>query len=230
MRSENVSLTFEATDALLERFPAVMHLFLSLRPSVPESIPVSAFQNMRRRYMLHVTAVIFLLVFVLLWASSFLAEPPKTTVNEDAFEPVHFEMEPVRGKKNIIFIETRCAINSNELEDSGLLLTKRQACAIESAAKMNPDVSVNLLFTCSMNGGMTASPLYVKELFRYPNVKIWKLDIPGFLAGTSLQDWDFKGHLEKSNWPVEHSSDVLRYISLLKYGGTYLDLDVIIRK
>lgn len=185
-------------------------------------------------------ALTFLLVFVLLWKSSLLAgyrnreTPPKAVdVNErykDSFEPEHFEMEPVRGKKNIIFIETRCAIKPNEIEDSGLLLTKRQACAIESAAKMNPDASVHLLFTCSINGGMSASPGYVKEVFRYPNVKIWKLDVPGFLEGTSLQDWDFKGHLERSKWPVEHSSDVLRYVSLLKYGGTYLDLDVIIRK
>jgi lactosylceramide 4-alpha-galactosyltransferase len=185
-------------------------------------------------------ALTFLLVFVLLWTSGFLAgyrnseKPPNVMGvdegNEDAFEPEHFDMEPVRGKKNIIFIETRCAIKPNEIEDSGLLLKKRQACAIESAAKMNPDASVHLLFTCSINGGMTASPLYVKELFRYPNVKIWKLDIPGFLAGTSLQDWDFKGHLEQSKWPVEHSSDVLRYVSLFKYGGTYLDLDFIIRK
>lgn len=194
---------------------------------------------MKRRY-IHVIALTFILVFVWLWTSRFLAgyrnseEPPNpigvNERNEDAFEPEHFEAEPVHGKNNIIFIETRCAIKPNEIEDSGLLLTKRQACAIESAAKMNPDASVHLLFTCPMNGGMTASPRYVKELFRYPNVKIWKLDIPGFLAGTSLQDWDFKGHLEKSNWPVEHSSDVLRYVSLLKYGGTYLDLDVIIRK
>jgi lactosylceramide 4-alpha-galactosyltransferase len=150
--------------------------------------------------------------------------------NEDAFEPVDFEMQPARGKKNIIFIETRCTIMPNEIQESGLLLTKRQACAIESAAKMNPDASVHLLYSCSVNGGITASRRYVKVLFRYPNVKIWQLDIPQFLAGTVLQEWDFKGHLEESKWPVEHSSDVLRYVSLFKYGGTYLDLDVIIRK
>ncbi|KDR09060.1 hypothetical protein L798_00746, partial [Zootermopsis nevadensis] len=139
-------------------------------------------------------------------------------------------MEPVRGKKNIIFLETMCSIQPNEIDDTGLLLTKRQACSIESAAKINSDASVHLLYTCSMNGGIKTSPEYVKRLFKYPNIKIWKLDIPEFLSGTPLQDWNFKEYLETSNWPVEHSSDILRYVSLLKYGGTYLDLDVVIRK
>jgi lactosylceramide 4-alpha-galactosyltransferase len=150
--------------------------------------------------------------------------------NEDEYDLKNIEMEPIRGRKNIIFLETRCTTNSNEINDTGLLLTKRQACSIESAAKMNPDASVHLLYSCSMNGGIMASLEYVKMLFKYPNIKIWKLDIPRFLAGTPLEDWDFQEQLESSNWPVEHSSDVLRYVSLFKYGGTYLDLDVVIRK
>jgi lactosylceramide 4-alpha-galactosyltransferase len=186
---------------------------------------------MRQRY-IHVTALTFLLVFVFLWKCRFLSGWNAWDADEEdaPFEPEHFEVEPVPGHKNIIFIESRCAVRPKEAEGSGLLLTQRQACAIESAAKMNPDASVHLLFTCPMDGGMRASAPHVKELFRYPNVRIWKLDVPAFLQGSVLQNWDFIGHLEQSKWPVEHASYVLRYVALLKYGGTYLDLDVIIRK
>jgi lactosylceramide 4-alpha-galactosyltransferase len=150
--------------------------------------------------------------------------------NAEEYDLKSIEMEPVRGKKNIIFLETRCAVNPNEINGTGLLLTKRQACSIESAARMNRHASVHLLYSCSMNGGIVTSLQHVKVLFKYQNVKIWKLDIPKYLAGTPLQHWDFKGLLGTSKWPVEHSSDVLRYVSLLKYGGTYLDLDVVVRK
>jgi lactosylceramide 4-alpha-galactosyltransferase len=192
---------------------------------------LSAVQSMRQHYV-HVIALTGFVVFVFLWKTHFLSGLYAVGVDEenDAFEPQNLEREPVRGQRHILFVETRCALKPNGAEGSGLLLTNRQACAIESAAKMNPDATVYVLFTCPMNGGMTASPLYVKELFRYPNVKIWKLDLPTFLEGTSLQDWDFKGHVEQSKWPVEHSSYVLRYVSLLKYGGTYLDLDIILMK
>jgi lactosylceramide 4-alpha-galactosyltransferase len=185
-----------------------------------------------RQHYVHVIALTGFLVFVFLWKGHLLSGLYAVGVTEEnnAFEPQNFEMEPVRGERNILFVETRCALSPSGAEGSGLLLTNRQACAIESAAKMNPDASVYVLFTCPMNGGMTASAPYVKELFRYPNVKIWELAVPAFLEGTSLRDWDFKGHLEQSKWPVEHSSYVLRYVSLLKYGGTYLDLDIIIRK
>lgn len=184
----------------------------------------------------HLAVLTCSVVFVLLWMSHFLSEygnlfqRSERGRNEDAYELKYIEMEPVRGKKNMFFLETRCTINLNKINYSGLLLTERQACSIESAAKMNPDASVHLLYSCSINGGIMESPQYVTELFKYPNIKIWKLDIPQFLAGTPLQDWDFTRHLLTSKWPVEHSSDVLRFVSLLKYGGMYLDLDVVIRK
>jgi mannosyltransferase OCH1-like enzyme len=34
--------------------------------------------------------------------------------------------------------------------------------------------------------------------------------------------------IKSSSTPVEHASDVLRFLSLWKYGGTYLDMDFVI--
>ncbi|PSN40791.1 hypothetical protein C0J52_07182 [Blattella germanica] len=135
------------------------------------------------------------------------------------------EQEPVKGENNIIFIETRCVLNVNEVKNTGLILSKRQTCSVESAAKMNPNAKVYVLYTCSINGGLEFSLPHVKQLFSYPNVKIWKLNPLEFVKETPLENWHFMKQMAKSKWPIEHSSDVLRYVALWKYGGTYIDLD-----
>nr|CAD7411140.1 unnamed protein product [Timema cristinae] len=56
------------------------------------------------------------------------------------------------------------------------------------------------------------------------------VNIEHYLEGTPLEDWYKEGALKKSRWPMSHSSDVLRFITLWKYGGTYLDLDVVVTK
>jgi len=45
---------------------------------------------------------------------------------------------------------------------------------------------------------------------------------------TPLDAWYTSGVLKKSHWPVSHMSDILRYLTLWKYGGIYLDLDVVV--
>ncbi|XP_069685755.1 lactosylceramide 4-alpha-galactosyltransferase-like [Periplaneta americana] len=186
-----------------------------------------------KRRLKHKIIFVCALVFVL-WINSFLYSHYQEARNDSTHEEVYnfpdIEMEPIRGRKNIIFLETLCAISPNEISSTGLLLTKRQACSIESAAKWNPSSTVHLLYTCSMNGGMEVTSSYIRQLFKYPNVKIWKLDIPEFLKGTPLEGWDFHGELSNSKWPVFHASDVLRFVALYKYGGTYLDLDVVIKR
>jgi lactosylceramide 4-alpha-galactosyltransferase len=139
----------------------------------------------------------------------------------------NIEIEPKPGDKNIIFIETGCIINESP-EYMGLTLNKRQVCAIESAARSNPDYKVYLLHSCPVHGRLEDSREYVQTVFTYPNVNIWKLDAKRYLSKTPLENWDFVAAIMSSSFPVEHASDVLRLLSLWKYGGTYLDLDFII--
>jgi hypothetical protein len=56
----------------------------------------------------------------------------------------HFggQLEIRRSNKNIFFTET--SFNS---EDGSFVMNARSACSIESAALMNPDNSINVLFT-----------------------------------------------------------------------------------
>ena len=145
---------------------------------------------------------------------------------------IHHEVEeePQPSDKNIFFVESRCAKNETSSITAGLDLDKRQACSIESAARMNPSSPVYILYTCPFTESLVNSSEYVKQLFTLPNVKLWKINFPEFLDNTPLKDWNFEIQLFLSKRPVEHSSIALRYVSLLKYGGTYLDLDIVVIK
>ena len=141
------------------------------------------------------------------------------------------ETEPVPGQRHIIFLETRCVLNdSTPGNQSGLVISKREACAVASATNTNPDTTVYLLYTCSVAGKLSDSPEYVKQMLSYPNVRIWKLVLADYIKGTPLENWDLMGKVRSSNWPVVHASDILRYAALWKYGATYLDLDFVMQK
>lgn len=51
-----------------------------------------------------------------------------------------------------------------------------------------------------------------------------------FSAKTPLEDFVRSGLLQKAKFVVSHTSDVLRLLVLWKYGGTYLDMDMIVKK
>ena len=143
----------------------------------------------------------------------------------------HIESEPSPGDKHIIFIETGCILD--EYQNSkykGLVLHKRQVCAIESAAKLNPTYKVYLLYSCPIQGRLEDSSECVQTIFAYPNVYLWKMETKRHFSNTPLENWNFKAAIMDSLWPREHSSDVLRYLTLWKYGGTYLDMDFVILK
>lgn len=160
-----------------------------------------------------------------------LTSKPSPMRNATILKMNSLEIEPTLGDKHIIFIETRCLLDDSQSHNGlGLILHKRQSCVIESAAKMNPDYKVYLLYSCPINGTLEDSSEYVKTIFTYPNVNLWKLHIARHFSKTPLEKWDFQAAIKSSEWPNEHSSDVLRFLTLWKYGGTYLDLDVVILK
>ena len=76
------------------------------------------------------------------------------------------------------------------LETSGSAqLNVRQACAVESLARHNPDLSVHLLMTghSPLDGNQTD---YVKMLGRsYRNVRVAHFELGAFLAGSPLEHW-----------------------------------------
>ncbi|KAL5279634.1 hypothetical protein ACFFRR_003930 [Megaselia abdita] len=148
-------------------------------------------------------------------------------VPHDAFklpDVLESDRKPRPGK-TIFFHETSCP-------KSGLLeLGPRQVCSIESAAKNNPHFDIFVLFT---------SPRYISPDFL--STEIWRLKLTYkniFLRNNDM--WEYTKNssgvkflesekLFSSHFLPVHMSDFLRLLSIWKYGGIYMDTDIIVKR
>ncbi|CAB3251866.1 unnamed protein product [Arctia plantaginis] len=120
------------------------------------------------------------------------------------------------GDKAIFFHETSCRGGINS----------RQACAIESAARLHPKWQINLLFNSPVTEYIIKNSNLVK-LLKYGNVKLGRLKINQYGKGTIVEDI-LTNQLKQSAHPIEHAADILRIVTLHKFGGVYLDTDSIL--
>ncbi|XP_026299591.1 lactosylceramide 4-alpha-galactosyltransferase isoform X4 [Apis mellifera] len=194
---------------------------------------------MKKLFLYFLSIVIFILVIIIFLNDDF--------IEEDEFEPIRQNIDnmniscynqastseslPNIDAKldnqdtdwNIFFHETSC------FDENGLALNARQACAVESAAKINPDMNIYLLFLSPSKISRRFRRLF-KQLQTYPNIHIRRIKPEDYMKNTPLNEWYKTEILKKSKWPINHMSDILRYLTLWKYGGIYLDLDVIVIK
>lgn len=153
--------------------------------------------------------LIFVTVFTFLWSY-----PPNP--------PTHI------GIRARAFNKTIFLIDSIRPADGVLKLSPRQACAVESAAKNNPNWSV-ILITLDTHI-LDAPTTNTSALREYTNVKIVNTTLLDFVKDTIAYNWVESGALLLSKHPVVHYSDFLRLFVLYKYGGIYLDTDFITLK
>lgn len=143
--------------------------------------------------------------------------------------------EPRNGQ-NVFFVDT----------SENFHLNARQACAIESAgnvvflesslnllfiyfvAKWNPVYNVFVMFSCGFLNPLRTQ--IIDAVLSYENVRFNYVPIKEYSVDTPLEDFIKEGHLSRSKFPTSHTADVLRFLTLFKYGGIYLDLDVIVLK
>ncbi|XP_034666931.1 lactosylceramide 4-alpha-galactosyltransferase-like [Drosophila subobscura] len=145
---------------------------------------------------------------------------------------------PTPGR-SIFFHETRSYDAKNKEYNHPLKLNARQACAIESAALHNPNSQVFVLFVhrkyalagVHSNEGKnsTEQPLF-DAILSYSNVHLRRLNLWRYASGTPIEEWLKNGTLFRSRFLVSHISDFLRFLTLFRYGGLYLDLDVVVLK
>ncbi|CAG9764634.1 unnamed protein product [Ceutorhynchus assimilis] len=131
-------------------------------------------------------------------------------------------------KRNIFFLETSC----NSHKEGKLTINARQACAVESAARLNPNMDVYLLFASPgiIKDEDSESDRILRVLKLYPNIKILHFNIKRFVQNSPVENLWTTGKIRVSLFPMAHTSDILRLLALWKYGGIYLDLDVIVTK
>ncbi|XP_017052842.2 lactosylceramide 4-alpha-galactosyltransferase [Drosophila ficusphila] len=134
--------------------------------------------------------------------------------------------QPNRGQ-SIFFHETTNFRRDEKIRM--ITLTPRAACAIESAALHNPRLTVFVLFAGATHRLSSGDPL-IKALNRYKNIRLRHINVQRYAAGTPIEKWLKTGKIFKSKYLFAHVSDLLRYITLYKYGGLYLDLDVVVQR
>ncbi|VVC37810.1 Nucleotide-diphospho-sugar transferases,Glycosyltransferase, DXD sugar-binding [Cinara cedri] len=152
--------------------------------------------------------------------------PPKSQIScyfENRRRNSLRELDPAEVTENsIFFIETSCA------HDDGIRLNLRQACAVESAASLNPNSKIFVLF---VSGGFANNDsAIITALNAYGNIHLRHVDFTKYSYGTPAHGFVTSDAIFTSDWPVPHSSDLLRFLTLWKFGGTYLDLDMVLMK
>ncbi|KAL4704429.1 hypothetical protein ACJJTC_014361 [Scirpophaga incertulas] len=121
--------------------------------------------------------------------------------------------------KSIFFLETACRGG----------LSSRQACAVESAARHHPNWNVHVFFSGPVTD-LVLKRSCLATLLTYNNVKLLRIHIKDYANNTPLESMVSASPYSRSKWRIEHSSDVLRYLTLYKYGGVYMDSDVVVVK
>lgn len=73
------------------------------------------------------------------------------------------------------------------------------------------------------------SPI-LNALQSYPNIHLRNVDLETYAAETPMEKWLKSDQLFLSQYLNSHTSDFLRYASMFKFGGIYLDLDVVVQR
>lgn len=134
---------------------------------------------------------------------------------EDALPSVDGIIFP---EKSIFFHETSCKGGIDE----------RQACSIESAARVHPNWQVNVLFAApTTKETLKNTSILLKE---YKNLNFFRVQLVKYAKGTPLEELVVGGATNRTRWRISHTSDILRYLSLYKWGGVYLDMDMVVAK
>lgn len=135
----------------------------------------------------------------------------------DALKPTNGDFAP--SSNSIFFHETSCKGGLNS----------RQACSVESAARAHPDREIYVMFSAPVSK-INLEDVSIQILKKFSNVKFRRVHIVEYAKGTPVEKLVASGALNRTRWPISHTSDVLRFLTLYKWGGVYLDLDMIVAK
>lgn len=103
----------------------------------------------------------------------------------------------------------------------------RQACAVESLASNNRNLTVYVLMS-SENVDWDAKTM--QSLKKFNNVNIYSINLGYYFLQTPLEHWYFCTTWNYGPYAVSHLSDALRFLTLYKFGGYYFDLDILMRQ
>lgn len=173
------------------------------------------------------------------------------TLNEMDIDvsPQQYSEEPLARPMKVPGPESLCPAPVNEnlnkriyfIESSGdVCLTARQACGIESAARANAHMEVEVyLNTAKLGppgwadrlirpGRVRSCTLNERLIQEFSNVRMIHHNFTVMLQESPFRPLIETGRLQESRWSVVQISDAIRLLLLQEHGGIYLDFDNII--
>ncbi|XP_022909611.2 lactosylceramide 4-alpha-galactosyltransferase-like [Onthophagus taurus] len=128
---------------------------------------------------------------------------------------------------SIFFLET----SFKDFEHEVVTINRRASCSLESAALYHRNRSIYYIYVFPNDiKTIYIQDKYLNTVLTYENVHVVYAKIEDLVKNTEIEGL-FKKHLiETSDYFVEHFSDAFRVIVLMKFGGIYMDSDVIVLK
>ncbi|XP_006127992.2 alpha-1,4-N-acetylglucosaminyltransferase-like [Pelodiscus sinensis] len=160
----------------------------------------------------------FVCVFVILY--EFSLQPVCVFSRKPIAKPFLTEEDVMNQSRSIIFVET-----TDRLQPPPLV-----ACSVESAARIYPDRPVvffmkGLKNNTRLDSNSTSSASSLLSAMK--NVFLFPLQMESLFQGTPLLPWYHKVNAAQEKHWVHIISDASRLALLWKYGGIYMDTDVI---
>uniref|UniRef100_UPI00398EEFF0 lactosylceramide 4-alpha-galactosyltransferase-like n=1 Tax=Pristiophorus japonicus TaxID=55135 RepID=UPI00398EEFF0 len=126
---------------------------------------------------------------------------------------------PTESNITIFFVETSERTNPTFLS----------MCSVESAARLHRTAKI-VLFMKGLSTVKNTQTLGISLLNCFPNVEIKPLDLKDLFADTPLSLWYSRLDQWWQPYRMPIISDACRLVLMWKYGGIYLDTDIIVLK
>lgn len=111
-----------------------------------------------------------------------------------------------------------------------ILSTNRQACAIESAARWNRERDIFVLFPSQVGFSELYSSSIMQSLRSYANIYFRRVNFQNYCLSTPAEALMASDKIFQSSFLTETLSDILRFVTLHRFGGVYLDTDTIVQQ
>ena len=135
---------------------------------------------------------------------------------------LNFDPREITLNETIFFLET----NTKAAQFNPRLL-----CAFESAAKFNPDLKVFVLLVESIGdtSKVFTTPHYLRRVENLHFRRLTQAASDSIARGTAVEHIWISGHVASSKYGLNNISNILRILLVFKFGGYYLDSDIVAR-
>jgi lactosylceramide 4-alpha-galactosyltransferase len=128
---------------------------------------------------------------------------------------------------SFFFLETTRMRKPNKERNLNL----RQICSIESAALTNSNARIFVILVAPfvLTKAIKFTP-QLRAILDYTNVYFKSMHLVQYTIDTPLEHFIANGSIFKSRFIRAHTADALRLLFLWKFGGTYLDMDMVVQQ